>query len=72
MDADTLQKIKERLPKGYAKTLMGRINVSESTIYKTLRGDLDNETVIKAALELIEENLQLNADIKKRINRLCK
>lgn len=72
MDADTLQKIRERLPKQYIKILKSRIDVSESTIYKTLRGDFNNEIVIKAALELIEENLQLNNDIKKRINRLCK
>jgi len=72
MDSDSLKKIRERLPKRYIKILKERIDVSESTIYRTLRGDLDNETVIKAALELIEENIQLNNDIKKRINKLCK
>ncbi len=71
MDADTLQKIREKLPKRYIKILKDKTNVSESTIYKTLRGDLNNETVIKAALELIEENLQFNNDIKERVNKLC-
>lgn len=71
MDSDTLQKIKEKLPKRYIKILKDKTNVSESTIYKTLRGDLNNETVIKAALELIEENLQFNNDIKERVNKLC-
>lgn len=71
MDADTLQKIREKLPKRYIKTLKDKTNVSESTIYKTLRGDLKNESVIKAALDLIEETLQFNNDIKERVNKLC-
>jgi len=72
MDKSTLQEIKNKLPKHYASIIKERTELSYSTIYKTFTTERQNKQVIIAALELIEENLQFNNEIKERVKKVCR
>ncbi len=70
MTTDTFKKLKEKLPRGYAKTIANKLDISESTVRKVLNGQRNNLNVIEAAIELAKKALQRQNDMKKEIESL--
>lgn len=68
MTTRELDKLKDKLPRGYRVTLWKRLNIySLSTIDKVLRGDFNNKEIIDAAIQLAEE---YQADLKSQSEKL--
>jgi len=66
-----LEKLKDRLPRGYRRILWKSIgNVSMSTIDAVMRGDFFNQTIIDAAIELAERHQQESKERAERISAL--
>ncbi len=70
MTPDTLKKLKEKLPRGYAKKIANKLNISESTVRKVINGQRNNFNVIVVALELAKETLQQEKKVLKEIESL--
>ena len=68
MKTRELDKLKSKLPKRYRMTLWKRLsNVSLEDIDKVLRGDSNNDRILKAAIELAEEHQN---DLKSRSEKI--
>lgn len=65
-----LRKLKSKLPRNYRKELAKRTGLSESAVYRTLKGDLNNTSIIEAAIQLAKENKDRNNTQIDQINSL--
>ena len=73
MDKTTLQKIKPKLPRNYAKLIKERTGKSYSSIFKTFQesNPLLVTEVVEAAYEIIKEKEAKELELKKKIEELC-
>ena len=67
----TLKKIREHLPKNWAKTLADKTTFSARTIEAVLYGRRFNTIIIDEALKLAEETDMQNLQRKQKIENLC-
>ncbi len=58
MTDKALEKLKMKLPRGYVKKIAIKAEVSESTVRKVLKGDRNNLSVIKVAIDMAKDNSQ--------------
>lgn len=58
LQPDELQKLKDRLPKGYFKKTIEKSKMSERSVANFYNGTSYNLTIHEAALDLAEENEQ--------------
>ncbi len=65
-----LNKIKEKLSVNDIKAIAAQNKVSEDLVYKVLRGERNNHTVLHAAIDIAEANKNEQQKLKKRINAL--
>ncbi|KAF5056975.1 hypothetical protein SDC9_23508 [bioreactor metagenome] len=73
MDKKSLQKIKSKLPRNYAKLIREKTGKSYSSIFKTFQesSPLYVSEVVEAALLIIEEHQAKEEKLKKKIADLC-
>jgi len=73
MDKTSLQKIKSKLPRNYAKLIREKTGKSYSSIFKTFQesSPLYVSEVVEAALLIIEEHQAKEEKLKKKIADLC-
>lgn len=73
MDKKSLQKIKRKLPRNYAKLIREKTGKSYSSIFKTFQesSPLYVSEVVEAALLIIEEHQAKEEKLKKKIADLC-
>lgn len=73
MDKESLKKLKDKLPKHYAKMIREKTGKSYSSIFKTFQetNPLIVVEVVDAALVILEEQKQKEAERKKKIAELC-
>lgn len=73
MDKKSLQKIKSKLPRNYAKLIREKTGKSYSSIFKTFQesNPLYVSEVVEAALLIIEEHQAKEEKLKKKIADLC-
>ncbi|HOI87312.1 MAG TPA: hypothetical protein PLV51_05575 [Lentimicrobium sp.] len=73
MDKATLQKIKSKLPRNYARLIKEKTGKSYSSIFKTFQynNSLCVPEVVEAALQIIEEYQAKEELLKKKIADLC-
>ena len=73
MDKKSLQKIKSKLPRNYAKLIREKTGKSYSSIFKTFQesSPLYVSEVVEAALLIIEEHKAKEEKLKKKIADLC-
>ncbi|MDB4919470.1 hypothetical protein [Mucilaginibacter sp.] len=62
-----LIKIKEKLPRGYSKTLAQKFDITPKSIGRILKGTQNNEDVVLAALFLAEEHQQRISQAKEKL-----
>jgi len=65
-----LKRIKQNLPKHYAKTIAEQTGKSEALVYKVLSGDINNVDILSKAIELAYENSLEKAKIMSKIDKL--
>lgn len=72
MTEKDFDKLRAKLPKGYAEILHQRTGFTESAIYKTLVGSFKNPNpvIIQSAIELAQETANKNNDLVNQINSL--
>lgn len=72
MNKADLKKLKDQLPRNYAKLLMEKTGKSYSSVFKTFHegSDLIVYEVVDAAIELAEINKQKNNERNMRISQL--
>jgi hypothetical protein len=71
MTSRDLEKLKQKLPKGYRMMIWKKLcNVSLSAIDKVLRGDYNNEAILNTAIELAEEHQATIKNLKDKISSL--
>ena len=70
LNSDQVQKIKAKLPKAWSTTLSEKTGHCPDMVIKTINGKRDNDMIIKAALELIEETGKLEEAINLKIESL--
>lgn len=64
---EDLQKLRRQFPRGYMNKMLRKTGRSITYIYEVLRGKRHDETVLQAALEMIEEAKQERQESIKRI-----
>lgn len=70
MKKEDLDKLREWLPRGYAKMISETKSVSRVTVYNVSNGKYNNEVVMDALIELAYLNKEKLAEQKKRISSL--
>jgi hypothetical protein len=70
MTKKDLDRLRKKLPRGYAKILSEKTGKHTSAIYQALTGKINSPEIIEAAIELAKENQQKNADLKRQIDSL--
>lgn len=65
-----LQKIKQWLPRGYAKRIFKETGISFMTIYSTINGKTHNQKVIDAAIAIAKEEKEKAEKAKNEIAAL--
>jgi transcriptional regulator with XRE-family HTH domain len=70
MDQETLQKLRNKLPRKFLIELMDRSNMSKSTVSKTMNGTRQCDPVIDAAIAWALEIDNRNISRKHKINNL--
>ncbi|MEI6060219.1 MAG: hypothetical protein WCR72_05890 [Bacteroidota bacterium] len=70
MDQETLQKLKNKLPRKFLNELMGRSSMSKSTVSKTMNGTRQSDQVIDAAIAWALEIDIRNSTRKLKVNNL--
>lgn len=61
---DNLLRIREKLPFKARKQIAEELGITYVTVYNTLTGKCRNNDVLKVALRLIEEDKELDAQMK--------
>ena len=61
---DQLEKIKKYLPKGYTNLLAVEFGVTGVTVCKSLKGKTKRFDIIKRAIEMANENLNVQKKLK--------
>jgi len=70
MDQETLQKLRNKLPRKFLIELMDRSCMSKSTVSKTMNGTRQSDPVIDAAIAWALEIDNRNISRKDKINNL--
>ncbi len=70
MDQETLQKLKNKLPRKFLNELMGRSCMSKSTVSKTMNGTRQSDPVIDAAIAWALEIDIRNSNRKLKVHNL--
>lgn len=70
MKKEDLQKIKQWLPRGYARRIYNETGISFMTIYATMNGKTNNREVIKAAIAIAKEEKEKAEKAKAEIETL--
>lgn len=70
MKKEELQKIKEWLPRGYAKRIFLETGISFMTIYATINGKTNNKTVLDLAIAIAKEEKERMEKTKSEISTL--
>lgn len=55
MEKEELEKIKQWLPRGYARRIFTETGISFMTIYATMNGKSNNKRVLNAAIVIAKE-----------------
>lgn len=70
LQSDELQKLKDRLPKGYFKKTIEKSKMSERSVANFFSGKAYNLTIHEAAVDLAEENEQRLNSVMERSKSL--
>ena len=71
MKKSTLTKLRKNLPRGARAKIAEKTGLSENFISTVLNGGLENNDVIKAALEVVAEAKKEAAELEESINLLA-
>lgn len=70
MKKEELQKIKEWLPRGYARRIFLETGISFMTIYSTINGKTNNKVVLDAAIAIAKEEKEKMEKTKNEVSAL--
>lgn len=70
MDPRQLEKLKRKLPKGFARVIASRCNLSANAVRHVLNGRYNNDRVIHEAIKLARQEKERQAEIIEAIHRL--
>lgn len=70
MNKEELQKIKQWLPRGYARQIFNETGLSFMTIYSTMNGKINNQRVIDAAIQIAKEEKDKAEKAKELVSTL--
>lgn len=70
MDNSLLEKIRENLPKDYAKKIKKSTGCSLSLIYKVAKGHAENDNVLNALIQLAQRNKNQKLLLEEKANQL--
>ena len=67
---EELSKLKELLPRGYARTLAEEFKCTESTVHNTLNGKTNRFDIIKRAVEMAKESKQVIYEVSEIVKNI--
>lgn len=70
MTKKDLKKLRDQLPRGFGKTISEKTGYHFNTVYMVLKGELDNQEVIEAAIELARAENERKKQLQQKIKTL--